>query len=162
MVLYDLPRSFFWHKVFIIPLIWEIFILVSFVIGVILVVKRVKKEKITKANAPGYVIYVLGVVISVFFIYSFAQYFKFGVYMPFEGEETISLEGQVEEIHSIRQLIRFGYRDDGSIKRAYEIKINGVSYLCIEADLLSVGDTVTVKCFRKSKIITYCKLMKYE
>ena len=161
MILYDLPKSFFWSKLFVRPLIGELFLLIMLIIKIVLGIKKIKKEGSKNDNIVKYLSYMLSILFILGFVFAFAQYFRFGACMPFDQDEPITYVGNVEEIQGIRQIIRFGKRPDGSYRRAFIVKIDRMTFLCLDANYLTIGDKIVIKYLPKSKIVLYCELIEY-
>ena len=47
MTLYDIPKSFFWQKLFVSPLISKTFFIIMLIVDIVLIIRLIKKEKIS-------------------------------------------------------------------------------------------------------------------
>jgi hypothetical protein len=152
MTLYDIPKSFFWQKLFVWPLISITFFIIMLIVDIVLIIRLLKKRKSPK---------IIGCILSIVFIFSFlilfGQFFRYGLLLTLDKDEPIMLTGNVEVIVEMPQVIRFGSNDDGSLRRAYQITVNGISFFCLNADHISIGDQITIKYLSKSKIILLCE-----
>ena len=158
MTLYDIPKSFFWQKLFVWPLISITFFIIMLIVDIVLIIRLLKKEKITKDNLIKYSFYLLAILFTVRFMCNFAQYFRFGIHMPSDQEEVITYVGHVEKIRELPSVIRFGKHDDGNIRRAYSVIIDGTCFFCLDADYFTIVNKVTIKYLPNSKVIVFCSL----
>ena len=156
MTLYDIPKSFFWQKLFLWPLLSIAFFIIMLIVNIVLIIRLIKKEKITKSNLIKFLSFLLSVILIVSFLYNFAQYFRFGIHMPFDQEGVITYVGHVEKVRELPGVIRFGKHDDGNIRIAYSVIIDGICFFCLDADYLTIGNKVTIKYLPNSKVIVFC------